>query len=77
MSQVYAGLLRTQRDIETRLDWPTQDVRLSAPAVAPVSPGGPGVRPLLVVLGTIGGFLVGASIALARRRRAPAAHMPG
>ncbi len=71
VAQVYAGLLRTQRSIEMRLDWPVQDVRLFAPAVAPVSPSGPGIKPLLLVLGTIGGFLVGASLALVRSRRRP------
>ena len=73
VSEIYAALLKTQRDIETRIDWPVQDVRLFARAIAPVGPSGPGIKPLLLALGLLAGVLVGASLALARRRPGPPA----
>lgn len=69
VAEIHAGLLRTKRDIETRLDWPSHDVRLFAAATVPLDPSGQNIKPVLLVLGTVGGFLLGATLAFARSRR--------
>ena len=68
MAAVYERLLLTQREIQSRVATPELDVQLFAPAPVPLHPSGFNVKPLLLVLGLVAGFCLGASTALLRER---------
>jgi uncharacterized protein involved in exopolysaccharide biosynthesis len=65
---VYERLLLDQRAFQTRLGAPEMTVQLFSPASPPLRPSGFNVKPLLLVLGALAGFLVGASLGLLLQR---------
>ena len=66
---VYEQLLRTERELQSRLTAPAFDVRLFAPAVTPLEPSSFDAGSMLIALGAAGGFFAGASLAVLRARR--------
>lgn len=67
-ASVYERLLLNQREIQSRLNTPELDVQLFALAPIPLRPSGFNLKPVLLVLGLVAGFCLGASIALLRDR---------
>lgn len=70
---VYERLLLNQRDIRSRLEGPESNVQLFAEAVVPTRPSGFNVKPVILAIGVMAGFLLGTSLAVifsaGRRRR--------
>ena len=69
-ASVYERLLLNQREIQSRIDAPELHVYLFAPAVVPTRPSGFNVKPVLLLLGLLAGFLAGTSLALLRSKKA-------
>lgn len=65
---VYERLLLNQREIQSRMNTPELDVQLYALATVPLRPTGFNVKPVLLALGLVAGFCLGASAALLRDR---------
>ncbi len=63
-AQVYERLLLKQRDIMSRMEGPEINVQLFSSAVVPTRPSGFDVKPVVLALGILGGFLVGVSLAV-------------
>ncbi|MFC3168040.1 MULTISPECIES: hypothetical protein [Paracoccus] len=71
---VYERMLLEHRQIQSRIGAPELAVQLIAPAVVPLGPSGFNAKPVILALGLMAGFLVGASLAILRdtwRRRHP------
>ncbi|MFV0294114.1 MAG: hypothetical protein ACK5II_13260 [Paracoccus sp. (in: a-proteobacteria)] len=67
---VYEQLLLEHRQIESRMGEPEITVQLFSPAIVPTIPSGFNIKPVLMMLGIVTGFLIGLSIALLHNRRA-------
>lgn len=69
---VYERMLLEHRQIQSRIGAPELTVQLFAPAVVPLAPSGFNAKPVILALGLVAGFLLGASLAILRdawRRR--------
>lgn len=67
-AEVFERLLLNGRNIETRLGVPDLDVQLFSSAVPAIRPSGLDIRPVVIVLGVLVGFMLGCSIAVTRRK---------
>lgn len=66
---VYERMLLQQRELQRDLQTPEVNVQLFSPAVVPLTPSGLNIKPILLMLGLIGGFFVGAAFAAWSERR--------
>lgn len=63
---VYERMLLEHRQIQSRIGAPELTVQLFAPAVVPLAPSGFNAKPVILALGLMAGFLLGASLAILR-----------
>ncbi|SDE24115.1 Chain length determinant protein [Paracoccus isoporae] len=66
---VYEQLLLEHRQIQSRMGEPEIYVQLFSPAVVPTRPSGFNVKPVILALGVMAGFLLGLSIGMIRANR--------